>query len=147
MFDLPKYNYFANRTFKVYSFLSSGPRGSIQKIAKFSKLTPHVYNFGFGDYDPLTGDIWDTRASNNQDTDIIMGTLGSIIYDFTTIFPDAVIIIEGTSAARVRLYQMNLNKYLTRIEPIFEIYALKNNCWEPFRKGKNYDAFMGRRRL
>jgi hypothetical protein len=146
MFGLEKYNYTTDRTFTAYSFMSNGPQGPIQKIAKFTEMGQNLYNFGFGDYDPATGDISDTRVSNNKDMDVIMGTLGSIIYDFTNINPEALIYIEGTSAARTRLYQMNINKHWERIEPIFEVFGLRQDDWEPFKKGVNYQAFLGRRK-
>jgi len=146
MFGLEKYKYTADKTFRVYSFVSNGPNGSIQKIAKFNEIGSNIYNFGFGDYDTKTGDISDTSVSNNQDTDIIMGTVGSIIYDFTNVFMDALIFIQGTNAARTRLYQININKHWTRIEPVFEVFGLKNQHWEAFKKLINYDAFLGRRK-
>ncbi|HEY4288065.1 MAG TPA: hypothetical protein VGN00_13260 [Puia sp.] len=146
MFGLGKYNYTADKTFRAYSFESNGPNGSIQKIAKFNEIAPNVYNFGFGDHDPKTGDISDTSVSNNQDTDTIMGTVGSIIYDFTTIFMDALIFIQGTNAARTRLYQININKHWARIEPVFEVFGLKSERWGQFKKAVNYDAFLGRRK-
>ena len=77
-------------------------------LAKFLEIGQNIYNFGFGDYDPATNDISDTNVSNNQDTDLIMGTLGSIIYDFTNIFMEAAIFIRGPNRARTRLYQMNI---------------------------------------
>ena len=84
--------------------------------------------------------------SNNEDTAIIIGTVGSIIYDFTHVFPKAQVVIRGTNTARTRLYQMHINKYWPRIDPVFVIYGLKNEQWEFFKKGKNYDAFLGRRK-
>ena len=146
MFGLEKYNYTTDRTLTAYSFMSNGPKGPIQKIAKFTLLDENLYNFGFGDYDPATGDISDTRVSNNQDMDVIMGTLGSIIYDFTNIFPNALIYFRGTTDARTRLYQMNISKHSERIEPVFEIFGFREGDWEPFRKGINYEKFLGRRK-
>jgi len=146
MFGLDKYSYTADKTFTVYSFISIGPKGPIQKIAKFREFERNVYNFGFGDYNPETGDISDTHVSNNHDTEIIMGTVGSIIYDFTNLFPEALIFIQGTNAARTRLYQIHINKHWERIEPIFEVFGLRNLRWEPFKKGINYDAFLGHRK-
>jgi hypothetical protein len=147
MFGLDKYNYTSDRTFRVYSFLSNGPNGAIQKIAKFTEMGLNIYNFGFGDYEPVTNDISDTNVSNNQDIDVIMGTLGSIIYDFTNIFLDAEIFVQGTNKTRTRLYQMNINKHWARISPIFEIFGLKDDQWEHFKQGVNYDAFLGCRRV
>jgi hypothetical protein len=127
-------------------FESNGPKGPIQKVAKFTEIGTPIFSFGFGDYNPVTGDISDTVVSNNNDTDIIMGTLGSIIYDFTNIIPDALIMIEGTSSSRVRLYQMNINKHWDRISPVFEVWGLKNDKWELSQKGTNYEALLGRRK-
>jgi len=45
-----------------------------------------------------------------------MGTVGGIIYDFTNVFMDALIFIQGTDPARTRLYQININKHWTRVE-------------------------------
>jgi hypothetical protein len=146
VFGLEKYNHFTNKTLTAYSFMSNGPQGPIQKIAKFTEIERNIYNFGFGDYDPSTGDISDTKVSHNHDTDVIMGTLGSIIYDFTNVFPQALIWIKGTSPARTRLYQMNINKHWDRIEPVFEVFGLRGAKWELFRKGVNYDEFLGRRK-
>jgi hypothetical protein len=101
MFGLDKYHYRASKTYMVYAFQSQGLKGVIEKIAKFTSLGTNVYNFGFGDLDPVTGNISDTITSNNGDIDTIMGTLGSIVYDFTNIFMEALIIIEGTDSARI----------------------------------------------
>jgi hypothetical protein len=88
-----KYEYTTDKTFKVYSFVSDGPKGSIHKIAKFNEV-----------------------------------------------------VIQGTNTARTRLYQMYINKYWARIEPVFVIDGLNNEKWESFKKGKNYAAFLGRRK-
>jgi Family of unknown function (DUF6934) len=146
MFGLEKYKYTADKTLRVYTFMSTGPKGPILKIAKFTEISPNIYNFGFGDYDASTGDISDIHVSNNHDTEVIMGTVGSIIYDFTNVNLEALIYIEGTTPARTRLYQININKHWERIEPIFEVFGLKNERWGPFKKGINYDAFLGRRK-
>jgi len=128
----------------AYHFISNGPQGAIQKIAKFNLIGEDLYNFGFGDLDAVTGDISDTVISDNKDVDVIMGTVGSIIYDFTNIFPHAMVSIEGTNKARTRLYQMNINKHWVRIEPVFDVYGLlEDESWEPFKKGRNYIAFLG----
>jgi hypothetical protein len=41
---------------------------------------------------------------------------------------------------------MNINKHWERIEPIFEVFGLRQDDWEPFQKGVNYQAFFGRRK-
>jgi hypothetical protein len=146
MFGLDKYQYRASKSLMVYSFISQGPKGAIQKVAKFSDISPNIYNFGFGDLDPATGDISDTVISNNSDTEVVMGTLGSILYDFTNLFMEALIFFQGTSTARTRFYQMQIGRHWERIDPVFEVWGLKEGEWEHFQKGENYKAFLGRRK-
>jgi hypothetical protein len=147
MFGLDKYNYFTNISGFDFEFESIGTKGIIKKVARFTLIeSPFIYNFGFGDLDENTGDINDTISSNNGDQDKIMGTLGSIIFDFTTLNSDAQIYIEGTNATRTRLYQMSITKYWNQIDLFFEVYGLKQDKWYLFEKGINYEAFIGRRK-
>jgi hypothetical protein len=135
MFGLDKYQYTTDKTFHVYAFVSNGPNGLIQKIAKFIEIGQNVYNFGFGDYNAATGDISDTEVSNNLDTDIIMGTVGGIIYDFTNIFPEALIFIKGTSASRTRLYQININNTGNELTRSLRFSGFAMIGGSPLRKG------------
>lgn len=146
MFVSDKYSYTTDRSFKVYSFISHGPNGPIHKIAKFNEIVYRTYNFGFGDYDAETGDISDTHVSNNHDAEKVMGTVGSIIYDFTNVFPRSRIYIEGSNTARTRLYQMHISRHWHEIEPVFNVYGLTLERWKTFRKKTNYDAFLGHRK-
>ncbi len=146
MFGLVKYDYTASKNFLVYSFISCGTNGLIPKICKFSLIGKNIYNFGFGDLNTETGEIDDVVESRNGDIEIIMGTVGSIIYDFTNIIPEALIFIEGNKAAKTRLYQLQIGRYWHQVNLIFEVWGLKNDHWELFRKGVNYDAFVGRRK-
>jgi hypothetical protein len=97
--------------------------------------------------DEKTGEINDNIASNNGDQDKIMGTLGNIIFDFTTLYTDAQIYIEGSDAIRTRLYQISISKYWVEIHEAFEVFGLKDDKWQRFTKGINYEAFLGRRKL
>ncbi|SFN90326.1 hypothetical protein SAMN05428949_3801 [Chitinophaga sp. YR627] len=147
MFGLDKYHYTSDTTFMAYHFTSNGPRGSIQKIAKFNLIGERVYNFGFGDFDVETEDISDTIVSDNRDVDLIMGTVGAIIYDFTNVFADSLIFVQGTNNSRTRLYQMNINRHWEQIGSVFNIYGLmENEEWTPFQRGVNYQAFLGERK-
>lgn len=146
MLDLERYQFSTNPTFFDYEFESNGPKGIIKKVARFTVLRDNLYNFGFGDLDPATGDISDTIVSNNGDGDKILATVAQIIYYFTGIYQDAAIYIKGSNAARARWYQMGIGKHWEQIEPIFEIVGFREGKWEQFRQGKNYEAFIGRRK-
>ncbi|MFP5042287.1 DUF6934 family protein [Parasediminibacterium sp. JCM 36343] len=143
---MDKYDYIVNTNFTDYAFQSQGPNGTIEKIARFSLIDIGLYNFGFGDYNPLTGKVTDTITSNNKDVDKIMGTVGSIIFDFTTVYYNAEILVQGTTPARTRLYQAQIGKHWESINIIFEVMGFKEGKWTYFEKGVNYEAFTGWRK-
>lgn len=146
MLNLDKYSYRTNHSYLDYEFESIGPKGIIKKVTRFIEIGINIYNFGFGDLNEKTGEISDTVVSNNEDGDKVLATIASIIYDFTGVYTKAAVFIQGTTAARTRRYQMGISKYWEQISPIFEVLGLKNDKWEPFRKGENYNAFLGRRK-
>lgn len=141
-----RYPYYADTSFFDFEFDSIGPKGKIRKIATFIRIKPNLYSFGFGDWDQATSDINDTAISNNGDGTKVLSTVAAIIHDFTMVFRDAVIYIEGSTPARTRWYQMNINGYWNEINELFRIQGHRGGKWEPFQKGVNYSAFMGQRR-
>lgn len=141
-----KYLYKTNSSFLDYEFESVGPKGVIKKIARFSEMGTNVYNFGFGDLDEASGEISDTVVSNNGDGDKVLVTVANIIYDFNSVYLKAAVFIQGTTPARTRRYQMGINNYWPQINTIFEIFGLKDQKWQLFRPGENYNAFLGRRK-
>ena len=146
MFNLDRYDFSVNPTFFDYEFDSVGPKGIIRKVARFSLIQTSLYNFGFGDLDPLTGEIADTVVSNNNDGDKVLGTVAQIIYYFTGVYQGSAVFIQGTSTARTRRYQMGIAKHWEVIGSVFEIVGLTNGKWEVFRHGVNYEACIGRRK-
>jgi hypothetical protein len=146
MLNLDRYPYSTNSSCLDYEFESVGPKGVIKKVARFIQIGINIYNFGFGDLEEKTGEINDTVVSNNDDGDKILATVAGIIYDFTGVYLKAAVFIQGTTKARTRRYQMGINKYWEQISPALEVFGLKNEKWELFQKGENYDAFLGRRK-
>lgn len=146
MFSEDKYIFRTNSSFLDYEFESTGPKGVIKKVARFSKIGVNVYNFGFGDLNEMTGEISDTVVSNNDDGNKVLITVASIIFHFTTVYPGAAVVIQGTTPSRTRRYQMGINKYWDQISALFDVLGLKNGKWEKFRPVENYDAFLGRPR-
>lgn len=141
-----RYPYNAASSFFDFEFESIGPKGRIRKIATFIQIKQNIYSFGFGDLDERTGEISDTVISNNGDGPKVLNTVGAIIFDFTTVFPEASIYVEGSTPSRTRWYQMNLNAFYEEINNSFQLYGNRNNKWETFRSGVNYMAFIGHRR-
>jgi hypothetical protein len=65
MFLEDKYTYRTNGSFLDYEFESIGSKGTIKKVARFSKIDDNLYNFGFGDLDESTGEISGLIVTNN----------------------------------------------------------------------------------
>ena len=143
---LDRYPYYANSSFFDFEFESKGPRGAIKKIARFTQIGVNLYSFGFGDLDTISGDLSDKAVSNNGDKDKVLATVAAIIYDFTSLFLDAAIFIKGSTAARSRWYQMNINAHWKEIGKMFEVFGYRKSKWEPFHKRDNFEAFLGRRK-
>ncbi|HEV2480620.1 MAG TPA: hypothetical protein VGS79_13180 [Puia sp.] len=141
-----RYPYYAAKSFFDFEFESLGPNGRIRKIATFIQINQDIFSFGFGDLDERTGEISDTVISNNGDGPKVLNTVGAIIFDFTAVFREARIYVEGSTPSRTRWYQMNLTAFYEEINNSFMIYGNRNNKWEPFQSGVNYMAFLGQRR-
>jgi hypothetical protein len=141
----PKYPVFTDDKYE-YFFVSEGPRGKISKGVVYSPLGGNLFNLGFGDWNEKLKDLDDSTRSNNGDRDKVLMTVASTALDFTDEFPGAEIFIEGSTSARTRLYQMGIGDNILAINKNFEVKGSINGSWEPFQKGRNYDAFLIRRK-
>jgi hypothetical protein len=58
-------------------------------------------------------------------------------------FPGCMIIVEGSTRSRTRLYQMGIAKNYAEIDQIFDIQGLtRMGNWVPFKGGENYLALL-----
>jgi hypothetical protein len=113
-----------------YCFFSNGPRGRIRKEVQFQPqpaFGQNVYNLAFGDFDECTNRINDKIVSNNGDRAIVLHTVADVIIDFLEQRPLAIILIKGTTEARVRLYQMGITIFGPRLKA-----GMK--CWKISRE-------------
>jgi hypothetical protein len=147
--DLTYYDFILKTIDHDYEFYSKGAKGTIRKGARFTLMKSQYslfYNLAFGDWDENSESINDNLISNNGDAEKVLSTIAMIIVDFTQFIPDALIYVEGNTASRTRKYQIGINKFLNKIEPLFNIYGVKQDeSWEPFRKNVNYIAFAANR--
>lgn len=60
--------------------------------------------------------------------------------------PRAVVLFEGSTPARTRLYRMGINKWIDRVEADFEVLGFKNDVWEKYVKGGNYGVLLVQRK-
>mgnify|MGYP003580990343 CR=1 FL=1 len=109
-------------------------------------LSVKIFNLGFGDVDQ-NGSVNYLAISNNGDAEKILATVARSVIFFTNLYPEAVIYVMGSTESRTRRHQMGISKFWKEIEPMFDVYGvIANNNIEPFRSGKNYQAFVGKRK-
>ena len=146
--DLERYPSFTSNDYQDYEFYSEGPKGKVKKIIRYEKVNekPIIYNLAFGDEDEETGRINDTAVTNNQDRDMVLATVASTIIDFTNHYGNHLILAEGSTPARTRLYQMGISSIWEEISTDFEVYGLREGDWHEFKRGVNYDAFLVKRK-
>ena len=138
----------ANSQVNVYEFVSVGNRGHISKRIEYYPLDESklFFNLSFVDVDSVTGEISDRAVSNNGDSQKVLATVAATTIDFTDRYPDAVVYATGSTPARTRLYRMGIANNLQDIESYFEVYGLKNEAWEFFKIGIDYEAFIIKRK-
>lgn len=142
--NLDQYPLARNQDFLEYTFYSIGPHGNIEKRIRFKKISndPNVYNLAFGDLDLTTDKISDTATTNNKDTDRVLATVAAAVVAFFRNYPDAMVVAEGSTLSRTRLYRMRIAENLSEIQSEFQIYGLLEGKWELFAKNKPYQALL-----
>lgn len=133
--------------FLTFEFVSVGSNGNVRKAVRYAELSKGLYNLGFGDKDPLTGDIDDLAVTNNNDTRKVLMTVAATLYLFMDRYPYATVLITGSTASRTRLYRMGISNNLQAIEEAFVIFGFAEKSWELCRKNGPYQAFLVQRKL
>lgn len=145
-----RYDFIADSGFARFTFKSIGLKGVLTKVIEYTPIYINgvkLYNLGFGDLDENTGELDDMSISNNGDRDKVLATVAATLLDFISYIPDARIYVEGSTVARTRLYQIALMANLNEITQILNVYGLRNEKWQEFNKGTNYQAFIVVRKL
>lgn len=141
-----KYPYL-KKSLTDFEFESHGPKGVITKRVVYTRAylsfngSP-VYDLGFGDYNEVTRKIDDKVTSDNKDKMKILGTVASTVIDFARSFEKVAIQAKGSTTSRTRLYQMGLNAHREEIGKVFYILGYKDNKWNDFIEGVNYEEFI-----
>jgi hypothetical protein len=145
---LPKYDYLTEGNAELFKFISEGSKGKIKKLIVYSQmLEEDIYNLAFRDYDEETDTINDQVITNNNDSQKVLATVASTLYVFTVKHPNMWVYATSSNTARTRLYRMGITANLENILKDFQIFGLSEDAWHKFEKGKNYDAFLVKRKL
>jgi hypothetical protein len=149
--NIEQYNIEVSEDFLEFNFFSQGPKGAIKKVVRFTKVKAGqftYYNLGFGDWNEKENRIDDFVVSDNKDAEMVLATVAATAIDFSNHFSDAIIYAKGSTPSRTRRYQMGINKYWKEIQPLFEVFGLLENVgFEAFESGRNYSAFVVRRKI
>lgn len=145
--NLPKYQLKAESELILFEFDSDGPKGKISKLIKFTEThIENVFNLGFGDKHPDTGEIDDLAISNNGDSEKVLATVVSAIYAFTDKYSNSWVYATGSTGSRTRLYRMGISRFYLEAKEDFDIFGLINNEWVEFDKGIEFDGFLLKRK-
>ncbi len=87
-------------------------------------------------------EIDDTVITDNKDSEKVLATVVNTVYIFTKYHPKAKIYFEGSSKARIRLYQIVINKYFDDFTKNFSIEGYTSKKWLPYEKNINFEAFL-----
>jgi hypothetical protein len=148
--NIEQYSIISDSSFLSYKFESVGPKGFIKKYVFYRKIhfmNDSTYNLSFGDWDEIRGGIDDRVISNNNDTTKILFTIYQTSLLFTNHFPNANVLIVGSTNSRTRLYQMAIGRNFIEIEKNFDIQGFRNGVWEFFRHGINFNAFLAKKKI
>ncbi|MDR6804310.1 hypothetical protein J2Y45_001579 [Dyadobacter sp. BE34] len=138
--NTPWYDYFSDGFCKIFYFAGSG-NGRIDKIVIFTQMQePDAYSITLGNL-RLDGSIDVHGTAGDGDAAEILSTVAKVIAFFLVDHPQAAIFIEGTTAARVRLYQMAIVRELDDLGKYFDIHGFDGSDMEIFQPGRNYLSF------
>ena len=142
-----KYNLETDQNNLIFEFYSDGPKGKILKIVEYQPIGGKFYNLAFGDSIDGTKDFDDFVITNNHDTEKVLSTLSSTLYIFFKHYEGTIVIAEGSTLSRTRLYRKYLTIFLELIETEFTLFGELNGKTERFKKGVNYKFFLIRKKI
>ena len=101
-----------------------------------------------GTADGLEEQINDTIISNNSDVEKVLVSVAHTALEFSVHYPEAFIHIVANTEAKMRLYQMKINKYWKEIEEIIELFGCKDGKeFIPYKPGIKCLSFVGRKKI
>lgn len=140
--DQKKYSLETDQNNLIFEFYSEGPKGKILKIVEYQQIGDRVYNLAFGDSVNNSKDFDDFVITNNGDTEKVLATVASTLYIFFEHHEGTIVVAEGITKSRTRLYRRYLSIFLELIELEFDLLGELDGKTERFRKDVNYQFFI-----
>lgn len=126
----------------IFSFISIGPKGRIEKLIKYETISDEFYNLGFGDRKGNSWLIDDKVMSDNGDIKKVIRTVIHTIPIFFSKYPFYGLLFSGSNKKRTRTYALIIERYLDEFTKEYNIFGGKEDIIEEFRKRQKYDFFM-----
>ncbi len=148
--NIEQYSIISDGSNLSYKFLSIGPKGIIKKVVRYIQIkdiNENLYNLSFGDWDEKSGKIDDLVNSNNGDSTKVLITVARTALEFANNFPEAYVLIIGSTRSRTRLYQMLIARNISDIDKYFDLQGFRNGYWEKYKTGTNFDAFLIKKKI
>jgi hypothetical protein len=139
--ELEKYKVRAQTDHLTFEFISEGPKGSIPKIVVYQHMYENFYNLAFGDRNTSGEILDDLITTNNGDTDIVLLTVASTLFDFFEHYEGTIVFAQGSTHSRNRLYRRYLTNFLDVIQQNFILFGELEGEIERFKLGKDYTSF------
>lgn len=103
----------------TFNFSNDGPSGSFPMGVQFTqpKRIAPFWNLAFGVWKEVEKDgiiekeLDDFAVTDNGNRDEILGTVINSLFKFWDRYPDRLVIFEGSTYARTRLYKGIINRY------------------------------------
>ncbi len=125
----------------TFEFTSVGPKGEIPKIVVYQHIEGNLFNLAFGDSNGALGFIDDIIVSDNKDTEKVLATVASTIFDFFSVYNGTLVLAKGSTHSRTRLYRRYLSIFLEYIDQEFLLFGELDEEIERFKLGRDYKAF------
>ena len=127
----------------VFTFISRGKKGSINKIILYELLQADIFNLCFGDLDSKTLEIDDSVNSDNGDIVKVMATVLQTIPLFFQKYPDGKIYFEGSDVRRTKFYNRIISNRRFDLEKTYYLEGgFSDGSVEFFRENMDYSYFL-----
>jgi len=85
----------------------SGLKEKFPKIVVYQHIEGNLFNLAFGDSNGELGFINDIIVSDNKDTEKVLATVASTIFDFFSVYKGTLVLAKGSTHSRKRLKRRN----------------------------------------
>jgi len=127
----------------IFTFVSKGKKGNIEKIVRYDLIEDGVYNLAFGDLNTEHSDFDDSSVSDNGDIIKVMATVIQTMPLFFEKHPQKKVSFEGSDKKRTNFYGWIIGKNILNWQDIYYIVGgFENGKIEAFRKGVDYAYFL-----